>query len=670
MIERILNEIDFNYVVKRISQLNKDDPNYEEDYRTIIRNYIDIIYETIKNESIEVKVAVLDMIFNSHPSLSYMLLKKNDPELFEAQLVLEKIKGVEIEELKYHPNDAKAKITYMSFMLSTGLSDKSKKITDYSEKIYKLLTDYLKDKDYEEEVKKNEENIKSFAKGLKDVQSMMFSVLKKDHMPPRSMIINEIFNYDFIDEETLNDIYNNVLLNSQFLSSFDYSYIIDNNVETLISVKGLFRKCNSEFFEMITNQEMNEEVYPYLEEILKGIVETNKDDKVGLIWFFKELSNNISRNTKLKDYLEKLDLYQEYTSYDLNEQYDSSLSKLLNGESDVDDLIKYDLGKYDGLKNKYDELLDKFIKSEDRKYKETLIIPLVVGLIERLKEKYNLNFKTVFSTSLLNNNTLGSFNKEKNVLYVNPFLFENFKDMNYALVSTVNTVFHEVRHARQYQEINTSHELNYDNLLMSIDSILSESIATGYYKDNYEHISFERDARECAYVDTMTFFKNYKEMQEKVECEQVSKYRLSDYIRKENTFNLETYYGIIDIFVNRVNTYFISSKDEKSIQNEFIELLNKYPVIFEFFDLDQENLVIKPKSEVYFKRKIKEIEQIENEQIREEQLYSIKAFQFAKKVGIFIQEQENFMNLNDSNDGYDEKVLEEVEQGVGTGPKR
>ena len=670
MEERILDEINFNYVVERVSKLNKEDPNYMENYKTIIKNYIDKIYNAIKHESIEVKVAVLDMFFNSHPSISYMLLKKNDPELFEAQLVLEKIKGIEIEELKYHPQKANEKIAYMSFALSGTGSSKSKNIIDCTEKIYELLTEYLKDKECEREIKKNKQNVNLFSKGLKNIQNLMFSVMKIDHMPPRSMIINEIFSYDFIDKEVLNDIYNNVLQKNQFLSSFDYSYIINNNVNVLISVKGLFRKCNSEFFEMITNPEMNEAVYFYLKEVLKSIVETNKDDKEGLIWFFKELSNNLSRNNKLKAYLEKFDLYQEYANYNSNELFESSLSILLNGESEIDEIVKYDLGKYEGFKNKYDELLDKYIKSEDRKYKETLIIPLIVGLVERLKEKYNLNFKTVFTTTLLNTNTLGSFNKEDNVLYVNPLLFENFNDMNYALVSTVNTVFHEVRHARQYQEIYVSHELNFDNLIMSIDSILSEIDAAGYYQTNYQHISYERDARECAYVDTMTFFKNYKDMQEKMECEQVNKYRLSDYIRKQELVGMETYFGIIDIFVNNLNIYLESLNTHKYIQKEFLDSLNKYPMIFEFFELDYDNLKIKPKSEEYFKRKIKEIEKIGNEQIREEQLYSIKAFQFARKVGIYIEDKDNYIDFENSHEGYDEKVLEEVEQSVGTGPKR
>ena len=668
MIDEIMKEIDIKKVMIKLSSLDKNSPSYKEEYTNIIYDFINKVKSLIIEENIEIRVAILDLLFNTQPILAYLLLKSEEPSLIEAQLVLEKIKGVEIDELKNNLDIATTKIHYMTMMTSSALSNESKRIIDNTEKIYKILHNYLKDKNVEEENEKLQKNYSNFAKGLKDVHQLIFSPTRNDNFPHRSMIINDIFTSEYIDNEVLEDIYNNVMLKNNVLTSFDYSHIIKNNIELLFTIKGLFKKCNQNIIESMTDKEVGKDLFPSILVLIKKVIECNIDDIEGIVWFLDEIIENSKNNLKLKKYLENSEVYKKYYNQNRNKIYEDNLNKLLNGEKDIDEKILYKLGTNNEVKEKYDILLKKYIESDDQEYKKTLIIPLIVRLIEKEKEKYNLDFKTVFTSTLLNNNTLGSYTKETNTLYINPNMFKIFKDMDFGLASSVNTVFHEVRHAKQYKELKESKELNYDNLLMAIDNVLSENTLSSYYKSNYEHISFERDARECAYVDTMTFFRGYENMQNKVQKVDFEKYRLSDYIRKERTFNLESYQGIIEYFLESVNSNLSYMKKNNENINDYIKSLYEYPVIFEFFDLDRRKLIIKPKEEKFFLKKLNELEKAEDTLSKREQKYSINAFLYSIKVSEYMKDKYNY--IDKLTDGYDENIITEVEENVGQAPRR
>ncbi len=667
MINKIMEEISLNDVVENISKLDKNDPLYRNKTKMIINNHVDKVYELIKDDKMEVRVAVLDYFFNSHPMFALLLIEKKDPKIIEAQLVLEKLKGIELDELKNNPDTAKAKISYMVMMTNSLLKNSSKNTVDYSEKIYKILHEYLSDKDLESMNEQNEENIIKYAKGFNNVQELLFLKSSTSCLPHRSVLINNLFTYDFVDSDILSNIFENTLTSNKKLSSFDYSFIIKERPELLLSIKGLYRKCNSDFFDLITSLEISEEYLSFLKEMIEDTIKCNSNDKEGIIWFLDEISLKASKRPELKEFIENLDIYKEYKS-NIEKTYEESLNQLLNGNSKVDEKILYKLGKYEGFKEKNDLLLNKYMESNDNEYQKKLIIPLVVSLIEKLKKENDLDFETVFSTTLLDNRTLGSYNWQNNVLYVNPGVFELFDDMEMALVMSINTVFHEVRHAKQKKELKETKDLNYNALLMAMDKILSQNTIFGFYQTNYRDISFERDARECAYVDTMTYFKDHKNAQNKITKEDFEKYKLSDYIRKESTFNVEVYQGILGLFINEINSTLKYYQGDNEQLEEYINELKEFPVIFTFFDLDLNLMQIKPKDDKYFSEKVDEIMKMPDSLSKKEQLYSIKAFKYALKVNEYTKNE--FVHKEGTEVGYNEEVIKEIEENVGQSPSK
>ena len=394
----------------------------------------------------------------------------------------------------------------------------------------------------------------------------------------------------------------------------------------------MIRKCNGDFF-----SDFAKGLYAYdnkkkwMSEFLKGVVETNKGDEIGLALFFTHLNVHLSKSQK--NYLKKFDFYNYYSNINLEKIYSDAINKLILGEN-IDPMVRDTIGLCDIFLNKYNYFKDLFCKTNNPNIRENLITPLAVGLAEKERRKYDLDYFICLTNSGINNNTYGSYSKMKDTLYLNLFLPRSIQDKKLAFANLSDTVFHEVKHARQIRILSTDKSLNYKYLLMAMDSLLSD-ILPGYYKHEYLRLSYEIDAEESGLNETITFFQGYPEMQNYLiqshqgQLNNKRKSISTQFIRKNPMESDESsnIYGIVELFIKYCNLYL-----NKEGLNALLNRINEYPILNQFFEIAYPEKRIVPRSQEHFNKLLKKYEKEPNKIQREDAIYAIKMFNFVINV--------------------------------------
>ena len=670
-IEDIIKKINSFNFPSEVKKIDMNLPDGQEKYQNLLNNFVSNVEDMIVSEDISVIVTILDLFYNVYPIINLELLKRRNPKILDAQLVLEKIKGIDASTIKDEKENAKSLSNLLLMNNQPNFNSKNMSIMDISSEFYDILNEYLQS--INEPNEKQEKDTINFYSKIEYVNTFIVSVNTSKFFPPRESFVKTLFALENASDELLSKVFNEVFEINRLLQTYDYEDIIYNDVSLLLRVKGLFKKCNDEFFNILASASLKKIDYDKFKEYLLGIITLNKDDEKGLNWFFQKFNIKLSNNPKLKKYLNNQDFFQKYCTKDITELCNDNIDKFLNGDKNIDDVVIEVIGKERKFINNFDILLKKYCESKDDEFKKKLIFPLIVALIEKQKEKYHLDFNYVFNSRLISGSVWGYYSNDNNIMYINPKMLENITDMNDALVEAFDTIFHETRHACQNQEVTTLKMFSFDNLIMAIDLFMSNRPYSNYYNENYEHISYEKDAREMAYVDCMTIFRNQEEMQKRVKKEYNDKYRLSDYMRKKNAFSIDVYHGIIEMFQEEVNSMFEVFKEDKNCDKEiikkYLESIKKYPVILEFFDLDEKKLVIKAKSNAYLYDKLNKIKEMPEGFEKREQIYSMKAFLYALRVSNYIVKNPKYSEkLKDSM--YDMNIVEEIENEIGKGPTR
>ena len=646
-LETFYEELKLQEFLKDIDALNDKDTGHTSNVYAVLSAYVNYIYSIIQNASFEKTIAIMDVFNNNLPRVSVSLLEKNDEKIYRAALVLEAINGRDIESIKTDESD----LDFMLKFLHQSDVGENFKLRD------ELLREYLNSKDENEVNATLQSDLAYFGQNLPKINEVIFGYdITLDYLP-RAYIINFYFLNFELDLDSLNKIYSEVLLKNKNLSSFSYEKILDPadgcRNEVFLSIKGLFRKCGDNFFEAF-DISLDKEEFEEYNEFLKVLVKNNKDDDNGLCWFFGEINNYAS--PEMKEFLREQDYFQKYTSISLDSLYDDVIEKLLSGRKDVDPIFLNGLGSYRGFIEKYDLFLKKFDESMDSEYQELLLLPLTIGLMEKQKERYNLDFKITTTTSAIDNNVLGSYSNETKVMYVNPLFFKSISDKKLAFANAAVTTFHETRHALQYFEAEQQNNYSYENLLILMDILLSKNRFSGYYQKNYQICSLEQDARDVSYVEAMKFFESYDSIQKHVLEENDKRYILTNFVRKNTTLGI--HYSIIDSFLS----FFDSN----------VSLLSKYPILQEYFEIDEAGNKIVPKSDKYFSQKKDEIELLPDSIEKREKLYSIKMFQFALDVDKYLKstELERFAYFKDYGELDSVEMEQKIIENVGKMPTR
>ena len=667
--DEIIKKIALEDFSNQLSTLDSSDPNFQEKCNKMITDYSMKLINILEKEGIEIAVAVLDMLANSAPSLAMQVISSENEKIMRAQLVLENIKGYSATQIR---NDLKAVKTYKGLLMIKSFFS-AKGTTEYENKICEVLSKYLNTKNDSEVENMVDNDTIEFFTNLQEVDEIIFSLANMDATLDRTEFIKKLFTLKNMDSKTLSKIYKEVLLKNKYLDNFDYTDIIVEDISLLSSVEGLIRKCSEDLLDALADDETyeNETDYKEMIERFREIVKLNEKDENSIKIFLNEIIKRKEQCPKLMSLLEKEDFYQKYKIGNIELEYEAAIHKLLSGDKEIEEYLIGGLGKNKVFQDNFEQLIDCFAKSENEEYQRLLITPLAIALAEIQKEKYDLDFEVKIISSSIETGTLGYYSKEDNVLFLNTYYIKNADNIKSELAETINTIFHEVTHAKQYREVESSTDLNYDNLLIAIDLYNMNQEFSDYYGTNYQHISMERDARACAYVETKTLLQNYPELTENLEPESITKYILSDYIRKENFFGTRSYYGIITRFENYINCELKANQSINDIESikKIEELIEKYPVILQFYDYDKINCELKRKPDEYFENKLKELESLPNSIDKTTQIYSIKAFRYAIKVGEYM----NTLDISDSKDDSDEysdDIIKEVINNVGSRPNR
>lgn len=652
----------------------------DENLKILEDNYVDYLLTVIDNYPIEMVFTITDMLYNNDYDIFAKLLEKNNEKIMRAFMMMKTINGDNPLEIKN--NLSKVRNSLKENIISRRLNkERQEKIYNRESKEYKLLNKYLKninDKDVEELSKRD---LQTLFLNLHNVDKALFD--NSCRFYNKSIIINYLFNKSGLDLKLIDKIYNDVLLKNESLISFDYNPIIMSDSKFVRNIRGLFRKCNNDYFKSFSNQLITNEKCKKINQMLQDVVRINNNDEIGLGWFFIQFNMNAS--SKLKNYLNQFDYYNKYSNVDIKGMYDGVIDKLLKKDvNDINPAIIETIGLYNGFIDKYDTFLNLFYNSKDSRYHDLLLIPLITGLIEKKKREYGLNFRAVLTKKDINNGNFRFYNPGENILFINPHILKQYSDKKEAFANSVKTLFHEIRHVKQFNDIekkltlrndsvlssidtiahlalpihrekkNSNINISFDNLLMAMDSAMN-ILNPRYYEHNYQNISYERDARKAAYVESMEFFKDREDMKKYLKKEE--DISLSSSIMREDpdSYDASTFrVGIIDLFVKYCN-----EKMKVGKIGSIIEIFTKYPILSRFFTIRIRSNEVVPRDEKHFDKVLKEIDRNLNLSKKKEALYSVKMFNYAIRMQSYLSNY-NFMSIDD----------ESIETELGPKPKK
>ena len=146
-----------------------------------------------------------------------------------------------------------------------------------------------------------------------------------------------------------------------------------------------------------------------------------------------------------------------------------------------------------------------------------------------------------------------------------------------------NTIFHEFRHVIQFSRIITGEELSYLGLLETMDFIINETIP-GYYKENYNLISYELDASFYGLTHQLNLIHSYN-------ISVKDEYKIIQIIEeiKKKMYELDRY---VDGKRDNLENIFL-----KCMGND-IDTFNKYPQLSIVFKIENGFVVKKSKEEL------------------------------------------------------------------------
>lgn len=633
-----LQNVDTKLPIEEVKRLKKQ----------IIEQFVAKIVELTKEESIAIKVGILFTFGNS--IINKLLLETGDESFLKAAVLLKYLEGIEPKELRDSPNSVKAKSMSNQFINY----DKNASMDDIIS-IINMLSAYLNKKDMDSINKELEEDVNEFVDHMFDGIPFMMGTSVG---PRQTTFINNLFLCQYLTDDKLSYLYNEVMEKDPILKNYDYMGIFSSKPSLLYKIKGLYRKVSSIILDgLYKNVKPDDYIYGIV--ALEQIYNTNKDDE-GLMEFFYEVNRRIVNDRRYIWSISRKPFYSRFSIDAINATLDSNLDRILKEDSNLDEYALRPLGSYDKFIDNFDKVLDIFINSNDIEFKKKIAIPLSVALAVKQKRKYGLDFNIDFTAKDYSATRGGSYNSKAHIMYFNLGVIDFCINIDKVFASLVKTIFHETRHANQDKEMTTIDEFDYDLLIMALDDFLTDT-EKNYYRSNYNYISFEMDAVDTSYVDTMTFFEKYPRFQELVKEHRIKdeSYNLANYVRKNTLMGIDSYIGILTNFLGNVIDLMIKGKFEPKFKKELEEKLSKYPVISRFFKIDYENGTIEAYDEDYYAKVLKDSEGTDKE---EKVAYSVRAFNYALRVGSYLTSNKGKAKL--SQDGFNIDVIREIERDV------
>lgn len=517
-------------------------------------------------------------------------------------------------------------------------------------------------------------------------------------------LITEIMINEDISAVVKQNIYDNVLKKKVQFMSYDYLNIMEDNLEVFINVVGLFNEIpldkvlmifendnistKDENGNIIKDEEGLEEIVDFIE---KAIISYKNNDTEIRKFLIRLEAIKGEKNSYLFEALDKSVIYNNVKEeYNLSSNiYNKIFVDILNGEYSIEfQTLMYEFASSPECLDNYDRLCELLYSNAlTDKAQRDLAMVLLVALGKKLVKEYDLECDFVYTNDKMQNNLLGSYNMEEKVLYLNRFYIYGFVDYKEGFVSGVDTLFHELKHAKQNQHEMKEDKWDYDTMLQIMDKYLSqEGLFGSYYESNYRNVSYEADARAQAYVDTMKFFKNNPELQDiakKQLKEDVNEYKLNT--RVDTALGLiDGYSTVLDMYVKQFNYYLESVKEihedyvarkEELIPDTPIEFMNKYfneyPSMKLIFYYDEDENKIELYSKEYFLELLEEF--YKEPEVNKDAIFCIESLLYDLKLGEYLSDKEyydRFYGREDEIYTVIDEINSEVTDEIGLPPVR
>ena len=353
-------------------------------------------------------------------------------------------------------------------------------------------------------------------------------------------VISNILSSNHVKKEDKQEIFDNLLEKNPAYLSFDYDNLLNENINVFSEVKGLINKISEDgLLKLFDDSELKEYPEEYHEEIInyatgefEKIIKFNLNDPDSLKFLIMKLENirYIQDSVFLKRILESQTYKEACDSVKLGNDINKKiLDDILSGNLSKEfETLYIKFAASDLMIENYDNLLALLLNGNefDDKFNRHLATTLLIGLSNKRKKEKNLEFDLSFSNETMENDMFGYYqdksdkenSSKKSKLYLNKYYIYSQEDYIDAFIEGVNTTYHELRHANQFQHLLRKKEWNYDSMVQAMDNYLIEDgYHESYYSDNYWFISFEVDARLESYIETRRFFKDYPHIQDDVD---------------------------------------------------------------------------------------------------------------------------------------------------------
>ena len=443
-------------------------------------------------------------------------------------------------------------------------------------------------------------------------------------------LANSVFASENVDVERKQKLFDYMATDSHFLS-YPYHKIIEDNPEIVVSIKGFAKYLTREMYlkildpehikEIIKEEGMDgkEEYYQALIDFFKDILEVNKDNPNVYQLVALMIESVRSSAPEVFEEFDKLHLYDKKDIPNKKEIFNHILEDIReNNSSELLENYLIGFANSKEFKDNFDELYQLFIQGNNKNYLN-LGTCILINILNEQKKKLGVNVELVLTSENSDENTLGSYSIEKQALYLNRYYLATNENYLEGFVNGIDTIFHELRHAEQFQKIYSELDYDYMTLLGCIDAVSQDNTFNSYYKDNYIILAPEVDARAVGFEETCRYLTGQDQLLQlytanhKKEDEHVS-YRVRlDRMSIEHRKVPEEY------FLEEINSIYESSKEVGKTQNmpdlgrrEIDDIFSKYPTLSLLYYYDNESDSIK----MYSREKIIEWSQSSDQKLK------------------------------------------------------
>ena len=371
----------------------------------------------------------------------------------------------------------------------------------------------------------------------------------------------------------------------------------------------LLERSKTKLVPIVRYHKFLELLTPILNEAFKNnLEENNKDFVLKIVTAINEdyIASIIGKHDKKKliNVLRRIEVFDHLFANEFKKP-NEIVSKILAGEPyEIND--RYTLATSKEFINNFDQILS--LALNDENVSRDLISAIAIVLINRVKTELGLELEIkIINDTSGHDSTYGFYNDSEKKFYLNP---SHIKNGNKTLIQVINTIYHEIEHAKQHQHQlpsakNKASGINYETYSMVLDLFIrNATMFNTYYNDNYAIYSLEVAARrEAAKKTSDIVLKHNPNLKELCENLDIKLPPQSKYIRFAMGQCMKQ--TLIKSFIDVVRVIFEADENPEYAELEpdsikVQQLFDDYPFLKNIFyiDVDKHIIEVQPREKI------------------------------------------------------------------------